>query len=104
MKKLIALFSLVAFFTVSFAQTPAPKAETAKATTEVKADAPKAACCTKANASCCKNNKETAKACTPEQKAACAKTGSTEASAGHAGCNHSKAEAKADDKAVPQTK
>ena len=108
MKKLIALFAMVAFFAAANAQTTAPaKAETKKATTEVKADA-KPACCTKANASCCKNNSTAAKACTPEQKAACAKSGGAEASADHAGCNHAKTEAKAPvapaTPAAPQTK
>lgn len=95
MKKLIALFSMVAFFAaVSVAQTPAAKAD-------AKPEATKSSCCMKANTSCCKNNKD-AKACTPEQKAECAKAGSTEASTGHAGCSHGKAEA--NEKSSPKDK
>lgn len=92
MKKLFALLSLVAFLAVSVnAQTPkaAPtetKKETAVAKTDDKAPAAKMSCCTKANAACCKNNKE-AKNCTAEQKAACAKAGASKE------CSHGKAEA-----------
>lgn len=82
MKKVLALLSLAAFLAVNVnAQTsktvaPIAKKEVsevkAEAKTEAKASTGKS-CCVKANAACCKNNKE-AKNCTPEQKAACAKS------------------------------
>ncbi len=79
MKKVLALLSLAAFLVVSVnAQTTQSSAPVEKKETSVvKADAKSASaksCCVKANASCCKNNKD-AKNCTAEQKAACAKSG-----------------------------
>jgi hypothetical protein len=100
MKKLFALLSVVAFLAVNVnAQTTAPAATDTKK--EVKSDekASGASCCMKPNKSCCKNSKEAMKNCTPEQKAACAKSGkecSGHAKAGHehgAGCDHSKSDA-----------
>lgn len=94
MKKFIALCSMVAFMAAaSFAQS-AVKAD-------AKSEPSKSSCCMKANAACCKNNKD-AKACTPAQKAECAKAGSSEASSGHSGCSHGKAEAA--EKTKPQSK
>lgn len=91
MKKLFALLSLSAFLAISVhAQTPQTSSPAKKEnTTEVKAnaDSPAASCCKKTNASCCKNTKA-AKACTAEQKAACAKAGTSAKE-----CNHAKAEA-----------
>ena len=79
MKKVLALVSLAAFLVVSVnAQTTQSSAPVAKKETSVvKADTKSGSaksCCVKANASCCKNNKD-AKNCTAEQKAACAKSG-----------------------------
>ncbi len=102
MKKLLALLSLTAFLAVSVnAQTtketaPAAKKETAVAKTKSKATA---SCCMKANPSCCKNNKD-AKACTPEQKAECAKSGHASNGGNAAGCSHGHAKAM-DEKANP---
>jgi hypothetical protein len=96
MKKLLALLSLTAFLAVAVnAQTqttPAPKKETV-----AKSESKPASCCMKANASCCKNSSSatSAKACTPQQKADCAKAGSMKECSGHAGAaGHSKSEAK----------
>ncbi len=84
MKKVLALLSLTAFLAVNVsAQTsgaiaPISKNEVTGVKPEAKVvkEEAKAAtgksCCVKANAACCKNNKE-AKNCTAEQKAACAK-------------------------------
>ncbi len=97
MKKVLALLSLTAFLAVNVnAQTsraiapvsknevtgvkPEAKEVKAEAKTDAKAAAGKS-CCVKANAACCKNNKE-AKNCTAEQKAACAK--SSKESSSHA--------------------
>src|SRR3954468_22629137 len=92
MKKFFAILSLTAFIAVSVnAQTPSKAPVAKKEVTAAKADvksesaAPAKSCCSKANAACCKNNKE-AKACTPEQKAACAKAAGKE-------CTHGKTEA-----------
>lgn len=75
MKKILAILSVTAFLAVSVnAQTP-QSAPAAKKETIEKAEAKGTpACCTKANASCCKNSKDAkAAACTPEKKAACEK-------------------------------
>lgn len=71
MKKLIALFSLIAFFAISVnAQTPEAKKTTSA--TE------KPGCCQKSNKACCKNDKVAGKTCTADQKAECAKAGKAE--------------------------
>lgn len=80
MKKLLALVSLSVFLAFSVnAQTSKVKAPESKkeVTTEISKDAKSSsshACSVKANASCCKSNKNS-KACSAEQKAACAKAG-----------------------------
>jgi hypothetical protein len=81
MKKFLVALSLVCFVfvTVSKAQTASAstKQEAKTEASSVKAadtKAPATGCCHMGNSACCKNNKD-AKACTPEQKAACAKAG-----------------------------
>ena len=105
MKKLFALLSLTAFLAVSVnAQTTQESAPAAKKETVAKSDskAP-ASCCMKANPSCCKSNKE-AKACTPEQKAECAKAGASKDHASGVGCSHDHAKAMNDKAGSPQAK
>lgn len=78
MKKFIGILSLVCFIAfASHAQTPqttapAAKKEASVSKTDDKTATP--ACCSKANKACCKNT-SSAKNCTPEQKAECAKAG-----------------------------
>lgn len=108
MKKLLALLSLTAFLAVSVnAQTTQEANPAAKKETVAKSDskAP-AACCMKANPSCCKNNKDS-KACTPEQRAECAKAGASKEHAekgSHAGCSHGHAKVMEEKAATPQSK
>ncbi|HRH65270.1 MAG TPA: hypothetical protein PLU53_03150 [Bacteroidia bacterium] len=78
MKNFLAILSLVCFVAfASHAQTPQTKSADAKKEVSVSKTDDKAAtpaCCSKANKACCKNN-SSAKNCTPEQKADCAKAG-----------------------------
>ena len=102
MKKLFALISLTAFLAVSVnaqsTQTADQKVSTETPATkdEVKSAKSGKACCTTANASCCKSKKGS-KACTAEQKAACAKAGSSKASHGKSGCSHDHSKTEVED-------